>query len=115
MTTKIARANAAEGLADLAQELEVDARRSLSAAAMYAAAKGHPRAEQAVDLVLEQDQLLDRITAAGLIPFSPSDPAAVRRDWLDSAIDRMDRYASPLLARYGDLHDRRIEFVEPHH
>lgn len=115
MTTKGGHANATRQLAELAQELEGDARKSLAAAAMHAAAKGHPRAEQAVDMVLEQEQLLDRITTAGLIPFSSGDPAEVRRDWLDSAIDRLDRYASPLLARYGDLHDRRMDFVDSHH
>lgn len=115
MMTKAVRADPATELDALAQELEGEARRSLSAAAMYAAATDHPHAERAVDLVLEQEQLLDRITAAGLIPFSPNDPATVRREWLDAAIDRMNRYSSPLLARYGDLHDRRLEFVTPLH
>lgn len=115
MTMKAGRADTANELSALAQELEGDARGSLSAAAMHATAKGHPQAEQAIDLVLEQDRLLDRITAAGLIPFCSSDPADARRAWLDSAIDRMDRSGNPLLARYGDLHDRRHDFLEARH
>lgn len=115
MTTKAAAADTTTRLAALGQELETDARGSLAAAAMHAAATGHPEAERAMDLVLEQEQLLDRITAAGLTPFSATDPAQARRGWLDGVIDRMDRSVSPLLARYGDLHDRRHEFLAPLH
>lgn len=115
MTAEAVRPAAHAHPAALAAELEADARRSLLDAAMHAALTQHPDAERAADLVLEQEQLLDRITTAGLIPFTAADPASARRSWLDAAIDRIDRSANPLLARYGDLHDRRFEFLAPTH
>ena len=115
MTTPAARIDPSSELGALAQELENDARGSLASAAMHAAAAGHPKAGLALDLALEQEHLLDRITTAGLIPFGMDDTAEARRAWLDAAIDRIDRSTNPLLARYGDLHDRRHDFLAPRH
>lgn len=83
---------------------------SLYYAALYAMATLHPRMEAAAEQAGEQGALLERITTAGLIPFSSDDDLAHRRAWLDSAIDRLDK-TNPLMARYAELHAMRLEYL----
>jgi len=87
---------------------------SLYYAAMYAAATGHQDAVLASELLTEQELLLDRISTAGLTPYVIEDSPTMRRDWLDANIDRLD-LSHPMLARYADLHHRRMEFLPTQH
>lgn len=97
-------------LAEIAAEALPYARRSLAHTVTYLSAIQDERGLEALRLLDEQDQVLERITRAGLIPYPASSEVEERRAFLDEAIDRL-RHQDPLLARYGDLHDRRLAFL----
>lgn len=87
---------------------------SLLHSALVAVLTLHPDAEAALACLKEQQGILARIMASGLIPFAPHDDMDQAHAWLDARIDAMD-ISNPLLARYAELHKQRFRWHPARH